>query len=328
MSGGRVVVVGSYNHDHVWTVDALPAPGATRAARYAGGPGGKGFNQAVAAARAGADTVFVAALGADAAASHALALATGEGIDLREEVHAALPSGAAGIFVDAHGSNVIAVAPGANGALSPAFVDRQDEAFAEAAVVLVQLESPADAVLQALRCGRRHGALTILNPAPANARVDAALVDASDVLTPNETEFAALLASAGVPISGRCGPDDYACTGDAIAGLDDTTFHDLCRRVAPRATLVVTLGAAGAFVSHADGRRHGDDRAHYRVPAPAATVVDTTGAGDAFSGALAAHRARRPRAPFADAVAFAARYASLSTERAGAALAMPRGVEL
>ena len=146
-----VVIVGSYNHDHVWNVDALPAPGATRLARYAGGPGGKGFNQAVAAARAGADTVFIAALGADAAASQVLALATGEGIDLRDEVHAALPSGAAGIFVDANGANVIAIAPGANGALSPAFVDRQDEAFSAAAVVLAQLESPLDAVLQALR---------------------------------------------------------------------------------------------------------------------------------------------------------------------------------
>src|SRR5688500_8566264 len=206
----RVVVVGPYNPAPVWRLDALPAPGATRAATYAGGPGGKGFNQAVAASRAGADTTFVAAVGADAAASQLLVLATGEGIDLREEVHAALPTGAAGIFVDAAGANAIAVAPGANGALTPAFVDRQDEAIAGADAVLVQLESPVDAIAQALRAGRRHGTLTILNPAPANARVDAALLALADVVTPNETEFAALLASAGVPISGRCGPDDYS----------------------------------------------------------------------------------------------------------------------
>lgn len=324
MAGGRVVVVGSYNHDHVWRVDALPAPGATRLAQYAGGPGGKGFNQAVASARAGARTVFVVALGDDAAAAHARALAAADDIDLRDQVHASLPSGAAGIFVDAAGANVIAVAPGANGAMSAAFVAAQDDALADAAVILAQLETPADAVLAALQGGRRHGATAILNPAPANVRVDAALLAACDVITPNETEFAALLASAGVPISGRCGPDDYSCTGDAIAGLDDDTFHALCRRVAAHATFVVTLGAAGAFVSHADGRRHGDARQHYRVPAPPANVVDTTGAGDAFSGALAAHRARHPDAPFAEGVAFAARYASRSTETAGAALAMPR----
>ena len=323
-----VVIVGSYNHDHVWNVDALPVPGATRLARYAGGPGGKGFNQAVAAARAGADTVFIAALGPDAAASEVLALATGEGIDLRDEVHAALPSGAAGIFVDANGANVIAIAPGANGALSPAFVDRQDEAFSAAAVVLAQLESPLDAVLQALRAGRRHGALAMLNPAPANARVDAELLAACDVLTPNESEFTALLASAGVPVSGRCGREDGTGSDAAVAALDDTTFHELCRRIAAHATLVVTLGAAGAFVSHPDAQRRGDDRAFYRVPAPVAVAVDTTGAGDAFNGALAAHRARHAAVPFRDSVAFAVAYASRSTERPGAALAMPRLTDL
>jgi ribokinase len=327
-AGDTVVVVGSYNHDHVWRVDALPAPGATRAATYAGGPGGKGFNQAVAAARAGARTVFVAALGADAAATEARVLCAADGIDLRDEVVAGEPSGSAGIFVDAAGANVIAVAPGANGALTPAFVAAQHAAFAQAAVVLAQLEVPAGAVREALRAARAAGALAMLNPAPANVRVDAALLAEVDVLTPNETEFAALLASAGVPVSGRCGADDLSCAGDAIAGLDDGTFHALCRRIAPDATLVVTLGAAGAFVSHPDARRRGDDRAFHRVPAPPAAVVDTTGAGDAFSGALAARLATHRDAPFRDAVAFAARYASRSTERPGAALAMPRHSEL
>src|SRR5690606_21174506 len=112
--GGRVLVVGSYNQDHVWSTDALPAPGATRLGRYATGPGGKGFNQAVAAARAGASTVFIAALGDDAAAAHARSLATADDIDLRDQVCPELATGSAGIYVDAGGRNMILVAPGAN----------------------------------------------------------------------------------------------------------------------------------------------------------------------------------------------------------------------
>ncbi|MFH2079728.1 MAG: PfkB family carbohydrate kinase, partial [Pseudomonadota bacterium] len=110
---GVVLVVGSYNQDHVWTSDELPAPGATRLGTYASGPGGKGFNQAVAASRAGARTGFLTALGDDPAAATARGLADAESIELLAEVHPALPSGTAGIFVDAAGRNVITVAPGA-----------------------------------------------------------------------------------------------------------------------------------------------------------------------------------------------------------------------
>ncbi len=315
---GRVVVVGSYNHDHVWQVDELPAPGATRLSTYGGGPGGKGFNQAVASARSGAATVFVTALGDDAAAVQARALATSDGIDLREEVFADVASGSAGIFVDAQGRNVIAVAPGANEKLSAGFVAAQADAFAGAAVVLAQLEVAADAVLASLQAARTHGALALLNPAPANAPTTDALVAAADVLTPNETEFAALLQRhAGVV-------QDPA----QVATLDDATLHGLCRRLAPAATVVVTLGAGGAFVSHPAGQRRGDELDAWRLPCVPVQVRDTTGAGDAFSGALAARLALQPDAPFGDAVRFATRYAGASTERAGAALAMPRLSEL
>ena len=110
---------------------------------------------------------------------------------------------------------------------------------------------------------------------------------------------------------------------DAIAVLDIQALHAHCRRLLPHGTLVVTLGAAGAFVSHADGALHGDADAAYRVPAFPATPVDTTGAGDAFSGALAASLAQRD-APFAEHVRFAARFAARSTEVAGAASSMPK----
>ena len=312
--GGALIVVGSYNQDHVWSTDALPAPGATRLGRYGGGPGGKGFNQAVAAARAGARTVFIAALGDDAAAAQARALAAADGIDLREDVHADLPSGAAGIFVDAQGRNVIVVAAGANEALSPAFVAAQGDAFRGAAVVLAQLEVAPAAVRHALALGRAAGAITLLNPAPANAVTTEALLALADLLTPNETEFAALLERhAGLTIA-----------PEAVAALADGTLHHHCRRIARTATMVITLGAGGVFVSHPDQNRRGDDDAHYRLACEPVQVLDTTGAGDAFSGALAAALAAKPDGVFGAAVRFANRYAALSTEHRGAALAMPR----
>jgi ribokinase len=312
MAGFDVFVVGSYNHDHVWTSAALPAPGATRLGTYAGGPGGKGFNQAVAAARSGARTAFLAALGDDAPAAYARLLATGEGIDLHDEVHAGVPSGSAGIFVDDAGRNAIVVAPGANGGLSAPFVDTHADALGAARVVLAQLESPADAVLAALRHARAGGALTILNPAPANADTTAELLAAADVITPNETEFAALVARHG----------GEHLDADGVHGRAGAGLHAQCQK-ARAATRVVTLGAHGAFVSHCDGARRGDADAHYRVHAERVHAVDTTGAGDAFNGALAAALAAAPDAPFADAVRAATRYAALSTEQHGAALAMP-----
>lgn len=309
---GVVLVVGSYNQDHVWSSDELPAPGATRLGTYASGPGGKGFNQAVAAARAGARTGFLTALGEDAAAASARALARDEGIELHAEVFPALPSGTAGIFVDASGRNVITVAPGANAALSEGFVEAARPAFAGAGVVLAQLEVAAGAVAAALALGRGCGATTVLNPAPANAPTSDTLLALADVLTPNETEFAALLARHG----GR------AVDPDSLHAMAGESLHALCQSL-QATTWVITLGGHGVFVSHADGRRRGDDAPCYRLAAEPARVVDTTGAGDAFSGALAAALATLPEAPFADAVGFANRYAARSTEQHGAALAMP-----
>lgn len=310
-----VIVVGSYNQDHVWTSDALPAPGATRLGRYASGPGGKGFNQAVASARVGSATTFITALGEDAAADSARALATDDGIELRAQVHAALPSGTAGIFVDAAGRNVIVVAPGANEALSVDFIAGQADAFGQARVVLAQLEVNGAAVLAALQAGRAAGALTLLNPAPANAPTTDALLAAADILTPNETEFVALLARhAGVTVG-----------ADALAALPPPELHALCRTLAPAATLVITLGAGGVFVSHREDDRRGDADAFYRQPCTPAQTVDTTGAGDAFSGALAARLAQSPRGmPFSAAVAFANTYAGWSTELPGGAASMRR----
>ncbi|GAB2523560.1 ribokinase [Lysobacter humi (ex Lee et al. 2017)] len=313
--GAGVLVVGSFNVDHAWTLDALPVPGETRSARYASGPGGKGFNQAVAAARSGAATRFVCALGDDAGGQLARALAVADGIDLRDAI-AAAPTGSAGIFVDAAGRNSIAVAAGANALLGAAHVEH--EFGGDAGVVLVQLETPSAAASRALELGRAAGATTVLNPAPADAPTTPSLIALADVLTPNETEFAALLARHG---GGALDPN-------AVAGSPDEVLHARCRALAPEASVVVTLGAAGCFVSHPPDRLRGDAADRYRMPALAVKAIDTTGAGDAFNGALCASLANAPGRPFAEHVRRAGAYASVSTERTGAALAMPLAAEV
>lgn len=313
----RVVVVGSFNVDHVWRCDALPVAGATIAGRYASGPGGKGFNQAIAAARAGTDTTFVCALGDDAGGRLARDLAAADGLALRVQASQE-PTGTAGIYVDTHGRNTIVIGAGANALLSADFTTSQTDVLAAAGVLLAQLESPVDTVLAALQAGRQCGATTVLNPAPANAATTTELLAHADVITPNETEFAALLAR---HLGERISADD-------VATLDGVTLHQHCRQLFPHGTVVVTLGATGVYVSHPEDALRGDARPHYRVAAETATVVDTTGAGDAFNGALAASLAEGALPGFADHVRFANRYAALSTERPGAALAMPSRAEL
>ena len=308
----HVVVVGSFNVDHVWNCSTLPRRGETLSGRYHTGPGGKGFNQVVAAARAGADATFLCALGDDDGGRQARALATSDGITLR--VHdSAQPTGTAGIYVDASGNNTIVIGAGANGDMGAAWVGRQAPALAGARILLAQLESPLDAVLEAMRLARAGGTTTMLNPAPANAECLRELLAAADVLTPNETEFAALLER----------HTSHRIDADAIVGTSDAQLHRLCRTLLPRGTVVVTLGAAGVFVSHREDLLRGDAAAFYRVAAERVDAVDTTGAGDAFNGALAASLAGTPGAAFERHIRFAGRYAAQSTLTVGAAAAMP-----
>jgi ribokinase len=309
---GGVVVVGSFNVDHVWQCDALPQPGETRAGRYHSGPGGKGFNQATAAARAGATTSLVCALGDDAGGTLARTLAQHDRIAMLA-MDSAEPTGTAGIYVDAAGRNSIVIGAGANAALDRGFIDRHAPVLSGAAVVLAQLESPTGAIEAALRHAKAGGATTVLNPAPANAQTSAALLALVDVLTPNETEFVALLARHA----------STALPADTIAGLDDGTLHRLCRTLLPHGTVVVTLGAAGCFASLANTADAGSGPRWHRVAAERAAVVDTTGAGDAFNGALAASIANDAGGDLLAQLRFAGRLAALSTEREGAAASMP-----
>lgn len=309
----RVCVIGSFNVDHVWRVPALPHAGATLAGSYASGPGGKGFNQAMAARRTGTQTRFICALGDDAGAQLARSLCASDGIDLHAAASTAA-TGTAGIYVDAEGRNCIVIGAGANAELSPTYVHTALADLASADVVLAQLESPLDAVTQALACGAAAGAMCMLNPAPANVAIPRALLDCAHILTPNETEFAALL-------SRHVGERIDA---DSVAGIDQQRLHALCRTLLLDGTVIITLGASGCFVSHANSHLRGDAHACYRISAEPAQVVDTTGAGDAFNGALAASLAQRPQLAFIEHVRFAGRYAARSTECAGAALAMPK----
>jgi len=212
-----VVIVGSYNQDHVWRTPKFPAPGETRLGEFASGPGGKGFNQAVSAARQGAKVAFIGALGRDAIADFALALAAKEGIEAHCELRDDAASGTAAILVEHAGQNLIVVGPGANLKLSLEHVEAQAPVIGTARVVVTQHEIDMAATRHALELARASGTLTIHNPAPPLAGEDGALLDRVDVLTPNESEFAHLLARTG----GR------EVSAAALAGLGDEALHAL-----------------------------------------------------------------------------------------------------
>jgi ribokinase len=300
MTPGRVIVVGSVNVDLVVRASTLPRPGETViGGTFSRHHGGKGANQAVAAARLGAETLFVGAVGDDdlgAAAGRALAA---EDVDVKAlAVVPGVSTGVALIVVAADGENAISVAPGANAAVTRASVR---DALASIApgdrdVVVVSNEIPPDAVLVALEIGRGAGSRIVLNPAPADG-IDERALALTHVLTPNANELAAL-----------AGP-----------GTPESAARSLFQSGVATA-VVVTLGGAGALLvsSGADPAR--------LVPAPGVEVIDTTGAGDTFNGCLAASLAMGMGLEVAVRRAVVA--ASLSTTRAGAREGMPTLPEL
>ncbi len=287
----RVLVVGSVNVDLVTHVPRFPAPGETvGGGDFSVHPGGKGANQAVAAARLGVPTMLIAAVGHDDHARLALRHLTAAGVDT-SAVHAVeAPTGVAQILVDASGENLIAIAAGANHHLHPPDVAARVAARVGPGDVLVSnLEVTTEVVAAAFESARRVGARTVLNPAPA-ARVDAEVLAACDVLVPNEHE-AALLAPGGAPAL-------LTEIGGAV---------------------IETLGARGARLLRTG-------QPEVRQPAFHARVVDTTGAGDAFVGGLAATLARG--AGLVEAVRAAAAVGALAVEGFGAQTSFPDAQEL
>ncbi|MCX7805422.1 MAG: ribokinase [Planctomycetota bacterium] len=299
---GRVLVTGSSNTDLVVRAERLPRPGQT----VLGGdlmrfPGGKGANQAVAAARAGAEVFFVGAVGDDDFGRDRLADLRRDGICLRfVKTLRGVPSGVALIMLGEKAENLIAVAPGANARLRPADVRRAAPAFRGVAAVLMQCEVPFDSLVEAARMGGKSGAKVILNPAPCPGKgLPADLIGAADILVPNETEFEAL---AGMPVS------------EAIEGGQDR----MPRRLRGK-TIIVTMGARGALAITPDGRA-------FRAEPPRVKAVDTVGAGDCFCGALAAALADGRDLEYA--VRFATAAAAISVTRPGAQTSMPRRREI
>jgi ribokinase len=285
-----VCIIGSINVDLVVTADRLPMPGETvLGGRFATHDGGKGANQAVAAARAGALVTMIGAVGRDAHGTRARAALAAEGIDVSRvrEVEAE-PTGIALIVVGPRGENQIVVAPGANATL--VLDDEDRELIAEVSVVLANHEVPNEVVIDALSVASRAGATTILNPAPARA-LPADVLRLGPILTPNEHELV------------------VAIGNDATeAALDELT----ARHAGP---VIVTQGPAGALLAQ-------DDRRERFAGFPAPEVVDTTGAGDTFNGVLATWLAAG--APLADAIVAANAGASLSVGTGGAREGMPR----
>lgn len=310
----RVIVVGSYNHDHIWRVDHFPQAGETRlGCGFQVGAGGKGFNQAVACQRQGGDTVFIGAIGDDALGASARRIGEAEKLACRWQIHADQATAATSVIVDAQGRNQIVVNAAANQYLGSDFISAQRDAFENAGIVLVQMETHLDAVRGALRLAAEMGLTRILNPAPLHADADAALLGNCELITPNETEFALLLERL----------DCTAVNPDTLADKQDAALHALCRRL-PVPTVIITLGSRGCFVSHgSEAAPFGDTEPHYRIAAEAVDALDTTGAGDCFNGALAAAMVRDAGQPLRTMLIHANRAAALSTERPGAAASMP-----
>ncbi|WP_030314615.1 ribokinase [Streptomyces flavochromogenes] len=288
-----IVVLGSTNMDLVAYVPRAPALGETVTGRaFRTIPGGKGANQAVAAARAGGEVAMIGAVGADDFGARLRAGLEHCSVDTDLLRTAEGPSGTAHIVVDDEGGNAIVVVPGANGTVTS--LDHGDEALIGTAdTLLLQLELPLSVVVEGAATARRLGVRTVLTPAPAQ-RLPPELLATIDLLVPNEHEAAAL--------TGLTDPREAA-----LALLRDVP------------EVVVTLGAAGSLYAV----RGADPVA---VPAPRVRAVDTTAAGDTFVGALAVALGEGRPAP--EALAWAGAAAALSVQREGASTSMPYRTEI
>ena len=295
-----ILVVGSANVDLVVEVPHLPRLGETvLGSRLAVHDGGKGANQAVAAARAGGSVTLVCAVGRDAHGARLRAALAGAGVSTAHVHEVDETTGTALICVDDAGQNSIAVVPGANGRLGPDRVEAAAADLPEAATLLLQLEVPLETVAAAARLGAARGLRVVLNPAPAMS-LDSALLSQIDVLTPNESEAELLTGHPVIGVEGAAAAAENLLRGGPTA-------------------VVVTLGADGAFVATRNGKR-------VHVPGFSAMVTDTTAAGDIFNGALVV--ALSEGGDIEDAVRFACAAAAISVTREGAQRSAPNRAEI
>jgi ribokinase len=300
---GKVLVMGSFVADLAFRSARLPAWGETLMGdSFALGPGGKGSNQAVAAARAGAAVQFVSKLGADAFGQLARDTWAAEGIDATLVGTCDTATGAAAILIDAvRGENAIIVVPGACFTLTPEDVDEAAVAIRAATVLLAQLEVPLETVERGLQIARDAGVLTILNPAPApSTPLPDSLLALCDFFVPNETEAELL-------------------TGLTVDSMETAEQAADILLVRGARNVILTLGSRGSLM------RAGGVSTNI-PPFHAGHVLETTGAGDAFCGGFAAALAEGRSAE--DAARFASATAGISVTRAGTAPSMPRRAEV
>jgi ribokinase len=291
----KILIIGSSNTDMVIQTDHLPLPGETiLGGTFFMAAGGKGANQAVAAARLGGTVTFICKVGNDIFGNQAKTLFEQEGIDIAHLLtDAALPSGIALIMVDKYAENCIAVASGANAALTPADLQQIDALIDTATIILMQLEIPLDTVQYITSKAFSKGIPVMLNPAPACTLTNE-LLQCISIITPNETEAEMLT---GIKVT------DIASAQQAANVLYNKGIP----------TVIITMGSNGALVLH--------DGLFTHVPTIAVKAVDTTAAGDVFNGALAVALSQGKEV--IDAAAFACKAASISVTRLGAQASAP-----
>lgn len=296
----KVVVVGSYNTDLTIKTERIPRTGETIIGGvFSEGGGGKGANQAVAAARAGAKVSFIARVGNDALGKAGVQRLTAEGINTKYIFQDNdVATGVAFIVVDERGENSIVVASGANAKLSSSDIEEAHSELSSADVLLVQLESPIETIHSAIKKSHEKGAIVILNPAPAQV-LSAKILRDIDVITPNKVEAEMIT---GIKVSDE----------ESLQSIVLKFFESGVKNV------IITLGSKGMYVGCSESMK--------LIPAYKVCPVDSTGAGDIFSGSLAAFLAEGMS--MENAVKMAAASASISVTRLGAQRSAPNRREI
>ena len=290
----KILVIGSSNTDMTIKSPRLPAPGETiLGGTFVMGPGGKGANQAVAASRLGGDVTFICKVGRDMFGENAVKGYQKEGIDTSHTLYSDQASGTALILVDDSGENCIAVAPGANGDLSPADIDSVADVIKKADYLILQLEIPVESVLRAAKIAHEAGVYVILNPAPA-CKLPEEIFKYISLITPNQTESALMT---GIEVK------DEASRTKAIESFHKMGVKDV----------IVTLGSKGSLVCQGNEQ--------IMVEALIVKAVDATAAGDTFCGAVCV--ALSEGKTLEEAARFATKASALTVQKMGAQSSIP-----